>query len=73
MALTTVIVSSITYAMKGQRILANNGFGSYVDRDIKAYGKYGCGYCIRITSGDPGRAVELLRAHQIKIKEVVTG
>ena len=72
MAQTTVIVSSITYAMKGQRILESRGFRSYIDRDVKAYGKYGCGYCIRITSGDPKKAVELLREHQIKIKEVVT-
>lgn len=71
MATGTVVVSSITYAMRGQQLLQNKGYKAYVDRDLTAFGKYGCGYCIRIQGPNVRQAVELLEENKIKIKEVL--
>lgn len=67
----TVVVSSITHAIKGQNILTGQrGITAWIDRDLEAYGQYGCGYCIRIR-GDCSRAVALLQERKVKIKEVL--
>lgn len=66
----TVVVSSITHAIRGERILKEKGFSAYMDRDVARFGKYGCGYCIKIR-GNYAPAVQILRAAKVKIREVV--
>lgn len=59
-------VKSITYAMKGQRILERYGISSYVGRDRSV--KSGCGYKLTV-KGDKQRALEILRYFGIKLSE----
>lgn len=65
-----VVVSSITHAMTGQRLLAANGIKSIIDRDIEAYGQYGCGYVLRIKN-DVDRAINILQSSRVKIKDII--
>lgn len=57
-------IKSITYAMKGQRLLEKYGIVAYVGRDKTV--KSGCGYKLTI-KGDIALAMELLRSGGIKI------
>lgn len=68
----TVVVSSITHAMRGEQLLRAAGFRVYMDRDTKLFGKYGCGYCLRIV-GSCDAAIALLRQNRIKVREVIWG
>ena len=65
----TVVVNSITYAMKGAELLQRAGIRASVGRDMQRYGRFGCGYCIYITAPDPQAAVRLLQ-NQVKIREI---
>lgn len=67
-----VVVSSITHAMSGQRLLADFGIRSMVDRDVNTYGRYGCGYILRIADNCE-RAVAILERSRINIKEIIYG
>lgn len=64
MALYDIPVKSITYAMKGQRILERYGITSYVGRDHDI--KSGCGYKLMV-KGDPDTVKSLLRKYGIKL------
>ncbi len=39
-----IVIGSITYAMKGQELLAHNGIRSSVERIYRNTGGRGCGY-----------------------------
>ncbi|WP_242846263.1 MULTISPECIES: putative Se/S carrier-like protein [Eubacteriales] len=56
-----ILVSSITYAMKGRDILFQHGIKSYVERMPHNTGSVGCGYSIYV----PNRTDE---AEQILIQ-----
>ena len=61
-----IMVSSITYAMKGRDLLNNRGFTAYLQRTPKMTGVSGCGYSIHVPH-HIDEAVELLQQAGIKI------
>lgn len=61
-----LIVSSITYAMKGQEILKRNGFKVNVKRVPKSQVLSGCGYGLLVKS-NPDKAEDILSKFQIKV------
>lgn len=61
-----LIVSSITYAIKGQEILNKNGFYATLKRISKSKRTPGCGYGI-IVNKDFDRAKRILMENGIKI------
>lgn len=43
-----IMVSSITYAMKGRDLLNSRGYTAYLQRTPKLEGMNGCGYSIHV-------------------------
>lgn len=62
------LLSSITSAMKGEKVLQKNGFRASVLRDSKA-NPYGCGYMIK-AYGDINKMSELLKKAGIRVNEI---
>lgn len=54
-----IMLSSVTYALKGQRLLASYGIKSNIQRTPKRNGKQSCGY--RIIVLDPEQKEEAER------------
>lgn len=65
-----VVVGSITYAMKGQKVLSNYGIYSSIERNTSNYGGRGCGYCLRVSAPEQ-RVREILTSEHIKIIDIV--
>ena len=61
-----IIIGSITYTQKAQRLLQKHGYKAKIIR-IYDNKKYGCGYGILSTSG----AQNLLYAHAIKVLDII--
>lgn len=66
-----LVVRSITNAIKGQKILEQNGMEAYVKRSNPS-AREGCGYAIDV-SGDINRALTLLENAGIQISAIQGG
>lgn len=60
-----IVVSSVTYAIKGRDILFGHGIRAYVER-IPQMADAGCGYGIYVP-GNADEAERILRNHDVKI------
>ena len=58
-----IMVSSITYAIKGRELLRSKGYRAYIERTPRSLDTAGCGYSIYVSSD----AEEILRSAGIKI------
>lgn len=61
-----ILVSSITYAMKGRDILFKHGIKGYVERTPRTSENTGCGYSIYVPS-NTDEAEKILIAYGIRI------
>lgn len=61
-----IMLSSITYAMKGKEILEKHGIKSYVERTPKRNKNYSCGYCLNVPQ-QTDEAEEILRKWGIEV------
>ena len=62
--ITNIPVSSLTYALKGQRVLERYGYKAWAGRDHNRVS--GCGYQLTVR-GDPEKAKELLVQYGIRL------
>ena len=62
------LTSSVTTAMKGEKILAASGFRTFVFRD-GTINPYGCGYVIRAL-GDRDAMAAILQKRGVRINEI---
>ena len=60
-----IVVSSVTYAMKGRDLLFRHGIRGYVER-IPKTGETGCGYGIYVPRGVDA-AERILRENRIRV------
>ena len=60
-----IVVSSVTYAMKGRDLLFRHGIRGYVER-IPKMGETGCGYGIYVPRGADA-AERILRENRIRV------
>lgn len=60
-----IVVSSVTYAIRGRELLVQRGFKAFVERVPKT-AETGCGYGIYVPRGADD-AEQILREHKIKI------
>ncbi len=60
-----IVVSSVTYAIKGRELLTQRGFRAFVER-IPRTAETGCGYGIYVPRG-ADEAELVLRENQIRI------
>ena len=61
---------SVTYAQRGEQILAAEGVRCSLQRTPKWMEERGCGYCLRIWTGDVRRPVELLRRNKVPFRKI---
>lgn len=69
MSKAVIRLSSVTYAIRAQRILEQNGIRSYVKRVTTSMQALGCGYGLEIF-GDVNVATKLITDAGINIVEV---
>ena len=62
--ITNLPVSSLTYALKGQKVLERYGYKAWAGRDHNRVS--GCGYQLTVR-GDPEKAKELLVQYGIRL------
>ncbi len=60
-----IVVSSVTYAMKGRELLSRRGFRAYVLR-VPRTSETGCGYGLFVPDG-ADEAEQVLRENHIRI------
>ena len=60
-----ILVSSITYAIKGRDLLRSMGYKAYIERS-KGQLEHGCGYSIYVTHDTEG-AKRILEKNHIKV------
>lgn len=65
-----ITLRSVTYAQRAERILKRMGLRCSVQRSQRWMEEKGCGYSLRLQSGDIDRAVSQLRAQQLPIGKV---
>ena len=61
---------SVTYAQRGERLLNRRGVSCSLRRTPRWMEEQGCGYSLRVQTGEPQRAVELLREEQLPMRKV---
>lgn len=66
MGMPAIMVSSVTYALRGQKILASYGIKAKIQRTAKTE-KNGCGYSIAVTDDQAQQAEDILIRHGIKV------
>jgi hypothetical protein len=63
---TTIRLTSVTYALRGQKLLEQQGIRSQVKKMVKSTKVQGCGYGLEIM-GEGERAVQILQDAGIRI------
>lgn len=67
-----IVLTSITYAMKAQRLLQSNGIKSYLERNMEKYGEFGCGYVLQVPQKHKQQqAIDLLKSRNFKISKLI--
>ena len=61
---------SVTHAQRGESILKQRGIRCTLQRTPRWMEEQGCGYSLRLHTGNIGRAVGLLRAEQLPLRKV---
>ena len=65
----TIVVGSVTYAMKAKDILFSYGIRAYIEK-MKTNNSYGCGYALKVKSRGE-LALKILYEHNIKVLSVI--
>ena len=67
---TIIRLMSVTYALRGQKLLEQQGIRAHVKKMVKSTKVQGCGYGLEI-EGDGQRAVQILQNAGIRMLDVV--
>ena len=61
-----ILVSSITYAIKGRDLLRSQGYKAYIEKTPGKLDTNGCGYSI-VVNDDPAKLMPLLTRADVKV------
>ena len=61
---------SVTYAQKGESLLEEKGIRCSVQRTPRWMEAQGCGYCLRLWTQEPDRAVAILHSAGIPMRRL---
>lgn len=61
---------SITYAQRGERLMSRAGIRCSVQRTPKWMEEQGCGYSLRVQTGNIGHVMAMLREEQLPLRKV---
>ncbi len=62
-----VMTGTVTYAMKAKALLNSLGYKSEVFKSDMLDKRYGCGYGVKVATGDAGSVTSLLSKNGIKV------
>lgn len=65
-----IVVSSLTYAIRGQKVLERYGIQSHIERNARTAGSHGCGYGLRVR-GNAATAQAALIQSGIKVLDIL--
>ena len=65
-----ITVRSVTYAQRGERVLNRAGERARVQRTPRWMEEQGCGYSLRLQTGDIARAVSILRGDGLPLRKI---
>ena len=65
-----ITVRSITFGQRAESVLRKNGVNCSLQRTPKWMEEQGCGYALKLWSGDIRTVVELLREHRVQLRRV---
>lgn len=72
MGLPAIRLTSVTYAIRAQKLLERQGIKSYIKKIAKNLGNQGCGYAVEV-HGNLDRAIEIIGSSGIQITEIIGG
>jgi len=72
MAKTLILLTSVTYAYKAQKLLERNWIKAAVVRTPKVLGDTGCSYSLQVDPSQAEKAEALIRKSGIRITRVET-
>lgn len=61
---------SVTFAQRGEQVLDQDGIRCSLQRTPKWMEERGCGYCLRLWTGDVRQAAELLRRKNVPYRKI---
>ena len=61
---------SVTYAQRGEKLLASAQIRCSLQRTPRWMEEQGCGYCLRLREDSVRRAAELLRRNEIPMRKI---
>ena len=61
---------SVTFAQRGERILTDAGYHCTLQRTPRWMEEQGCGYALRVWTGDIQPAIWLLRQEKVNLKRL---
>lgn len=61
---------SVTYAQRGERVLNRAGERARVQRTPRWMEEQGCGYSLRLQTGDIARAASILRGDGLPLRKI---
>jgi len=64
-------LTSVTYSIRAQKLLGQNGIWSYIKRLSKNINAHGCGYGLEVERQDVQRAYGILSSSGIRVVEIV--
>lgn len=67
MGIPAIMVSSVTYALRGQKILRSHGIRSEIERTARRDSQKSCGYSIVVSPDKTDEAENILIKHGIKV------
>lgn len=65
-----ITVRSVTYGQRAESVLRKGGLSCSLQRTPRWMEEQGCGYCLRLRTGDIRPAVRLLRSSQVPFRRV---
>ena len=68
MEMCFITFRSVTYAQRGERVLAEEGIRARLQRTPRWMEEQGCGYCLRLREQELSRAGELLRKSRVSYR-----
>lgn len=66
-----IVMSSVTYALKAQSVLAREGIGTRLEKLTRNRTLKGCGYGLRIEKSKLAEAESLLKKEGVRIVEII--
>ncbi len=65
----TLFVSSVTHAVRAEKLLARHGIWVQIGRQTSGDGRLGCGYYLRVRAKDAARARSMLGQAGVRLLE----